>query len=81
MPVKRRSSKRRIAPEAEATAWFNYWQTGFDFFNEAAELTGLVEPVNVWPPADRPAAEAAWKAASEAAWQRAGHLIEIEQEA
>src|SRR5690606_18857614 len=77
MPVKRRSSKRRIAPEAEATAWFNYWQTGFDFFGEAAALTGLPEPVNVWPPAARPAAASAWDAASEAAWQRAGHLIEI----
>jgi len=81
MPPKRRTSKRRIDPAAEAEAWRAVWLFGFDFFGEAAALTGLPEPVNVWPPAARPAAASAWDAASEAAWQRAGHLIEIEQEA
>lgn len=76
MPVKRRTSKRRASPAAEAAAWSNYWECGFDFFGEAAALTGLVEPVNVWPPEDRPAAARKWDAASADAWKRVGHLQE-----
>jgi hypothetical protein len=79
MPVKRRVSKRRVSPQAEAEAWRVFWETGWDFFGDAAKFTGLTEPVNIWPPEDRGPAEAAWKAASEDAWRRVGHLHEGER--
>ena len=77
MPVKRRVDKRRLAPEAEAEAWRDYFESGYDFFGAAAEACGLVEPVNVWPPEDRPAAQNAWDAAAADAWRRIGHLLEV----
>jgi hypothetical protein len=75
MPVKRRISKRRVTPEQEAAAWRDYFEAGFDFFGDAAEMCGLPEPVNVWPPEAREEARQRWKAAADAAWARVGHLI------
>jgi hypothetical protein len=81
MPVKRRMSKRRRSPEAEAEAWSTYWRTGYDFFGEASAMSGLTEPSLVWPPEAQDAARQAWEAASEAAWKRCGHLFERKRHA
>jgi hypothetical protein len=43
MPVKRRTSKRRVSPEREYTIWESLLTGGRDFFGEMHEL-GL-EPV------------------------------------
>lgn len=75
MPRKRRTAKRKFDAYAEAAAWSDVWETGYDFFGDAADFCGLTEPINVHPPEARPAAEAAWRAASDAAWARSGHLF------
>lgn len=81
MPVKRRLDKRRLSPDAEEAIWRTYWCSGFDFFGDVADLTGLVEPANVWPIDSREAAQSEWTAASDDAWQRVGHLFEGERHA
>ena len=75
MPAKRRKTKRRVTPEAEAMAWATYWECGYDFFGEAAELCGLPEPTTIWPLEARAEAERKWEAGSNEARQRVGHLI------
>ena len=74
MPVRKRRSKRRVDPLAEAQAWSCYFATGWDFFEEAGELTGMIEPVHVWPPEGRPEAEREWLATARDAWRRLGRL-------
>lgn len=66
MPVKRRASRRRISAGAEAEAWFTYWETGCDFFGEAADLCGAAE------------GSPTFLAASDEAWQRLAHLSGLE---
>ena len=72
MPIKRRNGKRRASPIVEASAWGEVFSAGHDFFSEAADFTGLTEPVHVWPPEARADAEKAWVAAAADAWRRVG---------
>jgi hypothetical protein len=72
MPVKRRASKRRLSPEAELEAWRCLFETGCDFFGDAAELTGLLEPVHVRFDDQRAEAERRWREAAQDAWHRLG---------
>lgn len=74
MPVRRRKSKRRVNPATEAEAWACVFQTGHDFFGEAADLCGVPEPGSVWPPEARAEAQGPWTAAARAAWGRVGRL-------
>lgn len=72
MPIKRRIEKRRLSPEAECAAWHDVFQSGFDFFGDAAELTGLREPIHFGDLEAREEAREPWLAAARDAWTRHG---------
>ena len=74
MPVRRRKAKRRVNPATEAEAWESVFSCGCDFFGEAADLSGVAEPVSVWPQEVRAEAEKEWTAAARTAWGRVGRL-------
>ena len=61
MPVKRRGSKRRLDPIAEARAWACAFQSQFDFFGDLEEF-GLTD--------DRAVLEA-----MPDAWRRLGRVV------
>jgi hypothetical protein len=75
MPVKRRHTKRRMTPEAELDAWRDVFDSGFDLFGDAEELTGLVEPCHIRFDADRAEGERLWREAASDAWARLGGLF------
>lgn len=61
MPVRRRSSKRRADPIAEAEAWACAFHCQFDFFGDLKEI-GLAD-------------QAAVDAAMPEAWSRVGRIF------
>lgn len=58
MPIKRRTPKHRINPEAELAAWSEAFESGLDFFGDLADF-GLQ-------------CDAAVRAAMPCAWKRLG---------
>ena len=72
MPVKRRIEKRRLDPEAELEIWSSVFGAGCDFFGEAAEHTGLLEPVRADMGRARDEAAVSWLAAAGEVWGRLG---------
>lgn len=63
MPVKRRSEKRRMSPDAEAAIWKSYFEAGHDFFDELPSI-GVAVDDRQHPPRD----------VSAEAWARLGYL-------
>lgn len=69
MPVKRRAHKRRID---DLPVWSMLFLSGYDYFDDVQDLTGLVEPVRIPMGDDREAARIPWHAAALEAWERLG---------
>lgn len=58
MPVKRRTSKRRVDPARDYEVWSSIFDAGIDFFGELAEI-GV--PSNEYNKPDAECACAAWE--------------------
>ena len=64
---------RRLSLEAELKGWSDmFTAASISGRLRRADMTGLVDPVHVWPIEARPAAAAAWNAAARDAWHRLG---------
>ncbi len=57
MPVKRRTSKRRINPAVEYQVWESIFDAGTDFFDELADIGVASDPYGT---PDNDCARAAW---------------------